>query len=194
MKSLGVYLNYGLGDRLVGRLVAENRKVFFTYAAGYLESGHNISPLKLRWAPEPQRAVVSIFDGLFGVFADSLPDGWGRLLLDRQLAKQDVDLNDVNPLERLAYVGTTGKGALSYRPELPLTGRVSNTALALDELSRQTRAVLADQDVAGLPELLRLGGSSGGARPKIQVLYNPVTAILLPDELPIPTGYSAWII
>lgn len=57
------------------------------------------------------------FDGLFGVFSDSLPDGWGRLLVDRLLMKEKVNPNEVDSLNRLAIVSKTGMGALTYKPQ-----------------------------------------------------------------------------
>lgn len=57
------------------------------------------------------------FGGLFGVFADSLPDNWGRLLLDRLLRQHGENPDDLTPIDRLAIVGKSGMGALTYHPE-----------------------------------------------------------------------------
>ena len=194
MDELEVRINFGPEDcPVVGRLLREGRKLFFRYANSYLESGHNLSPFKLQFDASVQQAGTAIFEGLFGVFADSLPDGWGRLLLDRQLTRQAIDLDTVGPLSRLAYVGDTGRGALTYRPILEAT-EGSVYPLVLSELAQRAADVLQEHDLNAVPELLRLGGSSGGARPKIQVVYNPITGDLLPDVFPAPPGYQAWII
>jgi serine/threonine-protein kinase HipA len=193
MDELTVAIDFGAGAQPVGNLLRQGNKFFFQYADTYLRTGHNLSPLKLRFDASVQQAETSIFDGLFGVFADSLPDGWGRLLLDRELQRRGVDLDTIGPLRRLAYVGTNGRGALAYRPALPVQEEKMPNLL-LDELARRAADVLQDRDLDAVPELLRLGGSSGGARPKIQVLYNADTNDFLPDTFPAPPGYSAWII
>lgn len=72
------------------------------------------------------------FGDLFGVFADSLPDGWGRLLVDRLMMKNHIDPATVGSLNRLAIVGDSGMGALSYRPEMQLPAESST--LGLDQI------------------------------------------------------------
>jgi serine/threonine-protein kinase HipA len=72
-----------IGRRKVGRLAFKDRQILFEYDASFITSGIEISPIKLPLRPGVSIADTTIFDGLFGVFNDSLPDGWGRLLLDR---------------------------------------------------------------------------------------------------------------
>ena len=193
MNELFVYAQFDDESRRVGVLVQEDSTIKFQYAPSWLAGGANLSPLKLRWAATGQQADTSVFDGLFGVFADSLPDGWGRLILDRALVNGGTNLNEITMLDRLAYVGSSGRGSLTYQPANPsLLDRPA--IILLDELAAKSTDVLLDKDLAALPELLRLGGSSGGARPKIHVLYNPVTGELRPDAFPAPTGFEAWII
>jgi serine/threonine-protein kinase HipA len=100
-----------LGDEIieVGELVSSNRRIHFKYHSLFLEKGINISPIKLPLTKGIHTAEAVPFNGLFGVFNDSLPDGWGRLLLDRKLIAQGISLNNVSPLDRLAYVGKKGK-------------------------------------------------------------------------------------
>ena len=106
------------GHRKVGRLAFKDRQILFEYDASFIASGIEISPIKLPLKPSVYIADTTIFDGLFGVFNDSLPDGWGRLLLDRTVEKHGIHRGQLNPLDRLAYVGRHGMGALSYEPEL----------------------------------------------------------------------------
>ena len=122
------------GRRKVGRLAFKNRQILFEYDAAFLASGIEISPIKLALKPGVFVADTAIFDGLFGVFNDSLPDGWGRLLLDRTVEKHGIHRRQLNPLDRLAYVGRHGMGALSYEPEL---GQQHNddSPLKLDQLA-----------------------------------------------------------
>ena len=110
------------------------------------------------------------FYGLFGVFADSLPDAWGRLLLNRLLKSHGQDSGNLTVLERLAVVGSSGMGALTYYPEkdLPEQGGMDD----LDELAAQCEKILKTEYSEKLDELYRLGGTSGGARPKILTEIN----------------------
>src|SRR5580693_4250213 len=113
---LTVYLGAWNERHKVGRLANRDRQILFEYDADFLASGIQISPIKLPLRPGIQIADTTIFDGLFGVFNDSLPDGWGRLLLDRTVEKHGINRRELNSLDRLAYVGRHGMGALSYEP------------------------------------------------------------------------------
>jgi len=112
-----------LGDREteIGELVLARNRVYFKYSNSFLERGVEISPFKMKLTPEVISADRLPFDGLFGVFNDSLPDGWGRLLLDRYLSSLGIAIQEINPLERLAYVvhlawGLSPTGPKSVRP------------------------------------------------------------------------------
>jgi serine/threonine-protein kinase HipA len=109
------------------------------------------------------------FEGLFGVFDDSLPDGWGRLLVDRMLRKQNIDPDTITPLTRLAIVGASGMGALKYEPEI--NWESTNPSSDLDALADACSKILNTEYSKDLDELFALGGSSGGARPKILTSY-----------------------
>lgn len=110
------------------------------------------------------------FDGLFGVFDDSLPDGWGRLLTDRFLIRKKIDPGLINVLHRLAFIGEDGKGALSYQPDIETENKAAS--MSFDEIARECQQLLDSQPSEHLDELYRRGGSSGGARPKIIIKDN----------------------
>lgn len=153
-------------DQMVGTLAeAANHRVAFAYSDTWLESGFAISPFSL---PVEQKVFIptaTTFHGLWGVFADSLPDAWGRLLVDRMLQSQGLAPSDVTTLERLAIVGDSGMGALTYRPTWNVH---ADTKLGdLDELSVKCHALLNHEDVQNLDDVFHMGGSSGGARPKV---------------------------
>lgn len=177
----------------IGTLVADRAQIYFRCAEEYLASGINISPFKLPKRAEVQQVNTTIFSGLFGVFADSLPDGWGRLVLDRALAESGVDIGMVTPLDRLAYVGTRGMGALTYHPEQAGAPELPNR-LDLDRIATASAKILAGQSSEILEDLVELGGSSGGARPKILVGYNPATDEIMPDAPALPVGFEHWLI
>ena len=97
---------------LVGRPALRQHKLFFEYDASFIQRGLEIFPFKLPLQPGVVAARDRVFDGLFGVFNDSLPDGWGRWLLDSKLMKYGLDAGALSPLDRLCFVGQQGMGAL----------------------------------------------------------------------------------
>jgi serine/threonine-protein kinase HipA len=163
---LTVYLDAHGARRQVGRLAFKDRKVLFEFDPVFPASGIEISPFKLPLRPGVFTPDTMVFDGLFGVFNDSLPDGWGRLLLDGTVERHGIHRGQLNPLDRLAYVGRHGMGALSYEPELSQQD-ADDAPLELDKLAQKTATVLSGENEHVLEELLRLNGSSSGARPKI---------------------------
>ena len=160
--SLQVYYN----ERLVGTLaMTAGRKIAFQYSKSWIEKGFSISPFSLPLKDQVFIPTKDYFQGLFGVFADSLPDGWGRLLLNRLLRSYKQNPDDVTVLDRLAIVGRSGMGALTYQPEREFLKQGDN--LDLDELAAQCQKILNTEYSDNLDELYQLGGTSGGARPKI---------------------------
>ena len=159
-----------LGDALIGTIARDDEGfACFEYDAEWLARGYSISPFSLPLQPGLFRPSREPFDGMFGVFSDSLPDGWGRLLVDRALAARGIPAERVDELARLALVGSNGMGALRYEPSFD-EGRQEEIA-DYDAFAAACRAVLADQEVDDFDELFALGGSSGGARPKALVLH-----------------------
>ena len=149
---------------LMGRLLLKNRQIFFEYDAAFIKTGLELSPFKLPLKAGVIASNDRTFEGLFGVFNDSLPDGWGRLLLDRKLMNSGLNPKTLSPIDRLGFVGSNGMGALSYEPENP--SAISPITKDLDEIETEIQATLDEND-AYVDELLVLGGSSAGARPKV---------------------------
>ncbi len=177
----------------LGELVSEGKNIFFKYYAEFISRGLEISPIKLKLNTGINNSGLIPFDGLFGVFADSLPDGWGKLLLDRALTARGINVNDITPLDRLAYVGSNGMGALTYKPEIQIEF-IEEFKIELDEIAKATNQIISGTAPEILDELFQLGGTSGGARPKILVGYNSITNHIIPDENKLPSGYEHWII
>ena len=158
-------------NRVVGTLaLAANHKVVFQYDDSWLEQGFSISPFSLPLENQVFVPTKDYFDGLFGVFADSLPDHWGRLLLKRLLLAHEQNPDKLTVIDRLAIVGKSGMGALTYYPEQSFSEENDNTDL--DELAFQCQKILHTEYSDKLDELYRLGGTCGGARPKIMTTIN----------------------
>jgi serine/threonine-protein kinase HipA len=177
----------------VGELVPSDNKIYFRYNTDFLKSGLNLSPIKLPFSGDISRSDQQPFDGLFGLFNDSLPDGWGRLLLDRFLSAKGIDITRITPLNRLAYVGSRGMGALVYKPEIK-PGKKTDLFPELDILTAEMKHILQGTSSEIIEELFILGGSSGGARPKIYAAYNLLTDDLIQGTDNVPEGYDGWII
>ena len=152
-------------DRPVGVLALTNdKKVAFSYDEAWLENGFSISPFSLPLEKKVFIPAKYHFDGLFGIFADSLPDAWGKLLLERMLHQYNLG-SEITVLDRLALVGSNGMGALEYEPDYEI-GKPMVTD-DFDYLSQQCHKILTTEYSKDLDMLYRMGGSSGGASPKI---------------------------
>jgi serine/threonine-protein kinase HipA len=182
---------------ILGNLGLKDRRVFFEYDSGFITKNIHPSPLKL-----PVRTGVHIgndlaFDGLFGLFADSLPDGWGKLLIDRFVQQQGINPRELTSLDRLTLIGDSGTGALCYRPNNSITTG-SGQVESLDVFSRYTEIVLKENEPT--PEILNYlypwGGSSLGARPKLHCYLNDSTTEVhaLRITAQREEHSSAWII
>lgn len=191
--KLIVHLQLGDKDREVGELVNTNRKIYFSYYPEFVATQLQISPFKFPLSNDILSSDAPFFEGLFGVFSDSLPDGWGRLLLDRALMAKGISLDGITPLDRLSFIGKNGSGALYYEP-VTETGLDENIPLELDHIALATKKVLAGSSTDIIEELFHLGGSSGGARPKIFVGYNEKTDHIIHGQAHLPKGYEHWII
>ena len=111
-----------LHGKAVGRLVLSPEGLaVFEYEDNWLKQGFSISPFYLPLRAGAFVAKRSPFQGNFGVFADSLPDGWGNLLLDRVMKQHGVNPFSLSILQRLSLVGSFGMGALCYEPEQIIT-------------------------------------------------------------------------
>ena len=163
IKSLQVFYN----EKKVGTLaLMKNNIVAFEYDSNWITNGFSISPFSLPLKKQVFIPRIDPFDGLYGVFSDSLPDGWGRLLVDRMLNSQNINPREISQIDRLAIVGETGMGALSYKPEYNLL-EDKDYQEDYDNLALSCKKILNTEYSADLDKLFKLGGSSGGARPKI---------------------------
>jgi serine/threonine-protein kinase HipA len=193
VEKINVFIKFEKDEIPVGELLLIDKSIFFRYDSAFIKRKIELSPFKLKLNNETKKGNASPFEGLFGVFADSLPDGWGRLLVDRAIAAKGIDSNDFSMLDRLALVGKNGPGALIYQPSSEATIE-SDNIIELDKIAKATLTILEGESSDIIEELFALGGSSGGARPKIQVGYNPKKNHLISGAESLPKGYEHWII
>ena len=188
-----VSLNFGDVQHAVGRLALIQRRILFEFDPNFLSKSLDISPFKLPLLTKTFVSEPRPFDGLYGVFGDSLPDGWGRLLLDRKIRSEGVAPELLNPLDRLCYVGARGMGALCYEPDSSDVTAFDHE-LDLNKLASETTKVLHGEADEVFPELLGLSGSSGGARPKITVGLSNDRNHVIHGQKELPEGYSHWLV
>jgi serine/threonine-protein kinase HipA len=192
MKKLDVYFTAAPEEnRRIGELAEVNRKIYFEYDSDFLKNPLWLSPFKLPPEPGLHEHRDLSFGPLFGLFDDSLPDGWGLLLMDRHFRQQGIPPETVSSLDRLAYMGTRAMGALTYHPPAP-TDNGQDAALDLHNLAQNAYAVLEGTADEVLPQLRIAGGSPGGARPKVLIGLKDHSIISGADTL--PDGYTGWII
>ncbi len=192
--EVDVFLNNENNRQSVGRLSDRTGKIQFQYDRSFLKQGIEISPLNLPLRISGWQSKNNLFDGLPGIFADSLPDGWGNLLLDRQLRRLGKRLADTSPLERLCGIGKDGMGALEYEPASDDLLDFHPEQIQLDVVAENAAAVLAETATPQILDSLRsMNGSSGGARPKIVCLVSDDRQKIKRGHL-AENGFTPWII
>ena len=169
MNKLNVIYN-GWGERWpLGVLAEFGHRSLFEYSPEALRQGLELSPFRLALRQPAYEGSEPFLEGLPGLIADALPDGWGRLLMDRRFRKAGRDPATVSVLERLAFIGDRALGALSFEPAEGFA--LTTQDVSLLELAQRIDRLTAGASAAVLNELLLIGGSPQGARPKALVRY-----------------------
>lgn len=178
--AIEVYYD-GFGEhRLIGYVTLQNNRPVFGYDPSWLASGYELSPIEMPLQSKLYQGKHHSSQYLCGLIADSLPDGWGMLLMDRFFRKElSVSVNDVNVLHRLAYIGDRAMGALSFRPIHHST--TDDAELSLSQIAQANEKILSGQDSEILAELIVVGGSPQGARPKALVMFDVDTQNISTD-------------
>ena len=154
MEKLSVYYD----NRIVGYLAKYENKYAFSYDPSWILNGFSISPFSLPLKSGVFVPKENIFNGFFGVFADSMPDSWGNLLLNRYL--RNAGINAADGLLRLSIIGSSGMGALEYLPNNEIKEQLE---FNLDKFQDEADKIL-NKEEADFDYLFKYGGSSGGAR------------------------------
>lgn len=197
-------LDVFLWGRRIGTLVAQGRgrsdKVCFYFDPEYARTGMDISPLRAPLGSVTVRHGLPVypdegkeFGGLPSFIADSMPDHWGNLVFAEWARSRKIRARDLSPLDRLAYIGRRGMGALEFVP--PVTGNLETPfRVEISELSEIARKALADAGdlhaVIGpdfmIESLFKVGTSAGGRRPKAVINLNPATGECYSGQVPAP--------
>ena len=179
--------------QLVGVLAEARGGVFFEYSEGFLKSGIELSPFTLPLRPGLHTRDNPPTPRLPGLFADSLPDAWGRRVMREHFRKKGIAGTDVSEFRMLAYLGSHGMGALEYHPALEL-GAKDSGEMELEEIYRASETAQREGPV-DLEVLAAVGSSAGGARPKALLgLPDPGKGAVLAGAGTLPNGYSHWLV
>ena len=174
-------LNVKLYDKLVGELVDKDGKIFFRYDKEFLKQGYSISPIKLPLEGRifSNNEYYHYFQGLMGVFNDSLPDKFGNKIIEQYYKSKGLDINSMSVLQKLIYIGNRSIGALEYEPsedDIP-----TNEAIHLKELVESARSVIKGQNI--LPEIMEASASVGGARTKALIAIHKTTNEMISGDI-----------
>ncbi len=187
---------------------------YFQYAPQFLQKGWDLSPIKMPLEqserihsfPELRKGrgeTEDAFKGLPGLLSDALPDKYGNKLINIWLAQQGRPENSMNPVEKLCFIGTRGMGALEFEPTSIKT-RAYTYALELDSLVAVAQKMLNERetfltqlnknDEKAMMDILKIGTSAGGARPKAVIAYNPKTKEVRSGQGKVPQGFEHWLL
>lgn len=181
----------------------------FDYERKFIRSGLDISPIVMpinRYSGEPYQFLENrnnCFKGLPGLFADSLPDAFGNQIINEWFASRGLSGEEITPLDRLCYVGQRAMGALEFEPSEEIEGFNESSILHIQELTNLAKSVFADrerfqaklnQEDKKILEILKVGTSAGGAKPKAIIAYNDITGEVRSGQVQAPDGFSYWLL
>ena len=189
--------------RLVGAVTLDPDTGFyaFEYDDAWVATGADLAPLHMprrRGVFEFPELARPTFYGLPAMLADALPDRFGSALVTAWMAEQGIDARQITPLDRLAYAADRAMGALGFAPPAG-PGATHASLVQLADLVTAARSGIAgrlDDDEAheALAQLITVGSSAGGARPKAVIAYNPSTGQMRSGQLAAPAGFEQWIV
>lgn len=192
----------------------EQRLGYFQYDSKFLQKGWDLSPIKMPISngsriysfPELRQGrgeTEDTFKGLPGLLSDALPDKYGNRLINIWLAQQGRPEDSMNPVEKLCFIGSRGMGALEFEPTQIKTSK-SSFSLELDSLVNVAKRMLNEREAfltnigkdeeKAMMEILKIGTSAGGARPKAVIAYNQKTKKVRSGQGNVPKGFEHWLI
>jgi serine/threonine-protein kinase HipA len=186
----------------------------FEYDSGFKENNWDLSPLKMSIHdprkvfsfPELRRGksdMLDSFKGMPGLLADVLPDKYGHHLINLWLAQQGRSQDSMNPVEMLCFIGTRGMGALEFEPAnfkeskrafvIEMDSLVDIAKKMLNQKSTFS-ANLKKEEEQAMMEIVKIGTSAGGARPKAVIAYNEKTGEVRSGQTKAPSGFEHWLL
>lgn len=193
---------------------ASRNLAYFQYDKNFLNRNWDLAPLKMpvsngdriysfpELLPSKDNSEDS-FKGLPGLLADSLPDKYGNLLIDKWLAQNGRPPGSMNPVEKLCFIGNRGMGALEFEPAQLKTNK-NTFSIELSDLVSTVQKILAEresfiatastEDQQSMKEIIKIGTSAGGVRPKAVIAFNKKTKEIRSGQTKAPAGFEHWLI
>lgn len=199
-------------DETVGAVAwnVETGMASFEYDPKFITKKWDLAPLKMPLASSnrrifsfPELKNIKTFKGLPGLLADVLPDDYGNQLINNWLAQNGRPENSMNPVEMLCFIGTRGMGALEFEPsQFKANKRAFD--IEVDSLVNISQKMLkkregfetnlSEDEQKAMLDILKIGTSAGGARPKAIIAYNEKTAQVKSGQTNAPKGFEHWLI
>lgn len=203
-------------NELVGAVRWDESKQlgYFEYAPKFISKGWDLSPIKMPVSqgsriysfPELRKGrneTEDTFKGLPGLLSDVLPDKYGNKLISAWLTQQGRTESSMNPVEKLCFIGKRGMGALEFEPAQINTTK-KNFTVELDSLIEVAKKILNERkkflskldkdEHKAMMEVLKIGTSAGGARPKVVIAYNPKTKEIKSGQGDVSRGFEHWLL
>ena len=210
MEKIPVIQIFLWGD-LVGAMSWDEEKGYadFQFDDRFRRSGLDVAPLmmpliKTRGVVSfPAHARTKCFCGLPGMIADALPDKFGSQLITEWFAQQGKTEEMITPLDRLCYVGKRAMGALEFVPATHVEGVNESTEIYIRELMALSESIFKErsrfhelirQNDKSILDILKVGTSAGGAKPKAIIAFNEQTSEVRSGQVPAPEGFSYWLL
>lgn len=210
MEKIPVIQIFLWGD-LVGAMSWDEEKGYadFQFDDRFRRSGLDVAPLmmpliKTRGVVSfPAHARTKCFCGLPGLIADALPDKFGSQLITEWFAQQGKTEEMITPLDRLCYVGKRAMGALEFVPATHVEGVNESTEIYIRELMALSESIFKErsrfhelirQNDKSILDILKVGTSAGGAKPKAIIAFNEQTSEVRSGQVPAPEGFSYWLL
>ncbi len=205
-----IVVDVRLWGQMVGSLVWDSttQMAVFEYDNAFRRNGLEIAPLTmpLSLGNRPFSFPANrtdCFKGLPGLIADALPDKFGNQIITEWFTRQGLPVGEITPLERLCYVGQRAMGALEFEPSKASALLNESTEIYIDELTRLAEDIFTKreafqermfQEDKTILDILRVGTSAGGAKPKAIIAYNAQTNEVRSGQVKAPEGFHYWLL
>ena len=199
-----------LWKQLVGSLIwnKDMGMAVFEYNSDFLKSGFELAPLTMPLSQGKRPFSfpsnrTECFKGLPGLIADSLPDKFGNQIITEWFARQGLSVDEITPLERLCYIGQRTMGALEFEPSKAAASLNESSEIYIDELTHLAEEIFTKretfqdklfQEDKTILDILRVGTSAGGAKPKAIIAYNEQTNEVRSGQVKAPEGFTYWLL
>ncbi len=193
-REINVLYDNGLNVQHVGQLASSGAITVFEYDDAWMKRGLELAPFKLPVSARSHTFKPSnMASSTFGLFADSLPDGWGMLIMDRSFKKRGIEKRDITPLDQLAFLGNHAMGALCYRPPSQ-EDAYAIEAVSIGDMAREAFKLYEGRIEDAGRLLALIGGSPGGARPKALIGISESNDRFVSGTSRLPEGFSHWLV